>query len=123
MEQGNTIYSINIYFLLTYNTSFLCRYMMLILKEGEVYFFDRDNSCFQVEGLRFLYRKDLRKHLKDTLLDGEMVIDKVNELTIPRYLVYDVLKFSGNDLMTFPFYPDRLNCIRCDVTGKTSPKL
>lgn len=47
-----------------------------------------------------------------------MVIDKVNELTIPRYLVYDVLKFEGNDLMSYPFYPDRLNCIRVDVTGK-----
>lgn len=43
---------------------------MLILKEGDIYFFDRDNSCFQVEGLRFPYRKDLRRHLKNTLLDG-----------------------------------------------------
>lgn len=46
------------------------RYMMLVLKQDEVYFFDRDNSVFQVEGLRFPYRKDLGRHLIDTLLDG-----------------------------------------------------
>ena len=49
------------------------RYMMLIKQEGEVYFFDRDNSCFEVLGLRFLNKKDLTKHTKNTLLDG--VID------------------------------------------------
>ena len=46
------------------------RYMMLILQEGEVYFFDRDNSCFQVERLRFVHRKNLQQHLTNTLLDG-----------------------------------------------------
>lgn len=46
------------------------RYMMLILKEDEIFFFDRDNSCFQVEAMRFLCSEDLTKHLEDTLLDG-----------------------------------------------------
>lgn len=46
------------------------RYMMLILKEGEVYFFDRDNSVFQVEGLRFPLRSNLNEHLMNTLIDG-----------------------------------------------------
>lgn len=46
------------------------RYMMLILKENEIYFFDRDNSCFQVDGLRFPLRSNLREHLVDTLIDG-----------------------------------------------------
>lgn len=44
--------------------------MMLILKEGEIYFFDRDHSCFKVSDLRFPQRKDLSNHIKDTLLDG-----------------------------------------------------
>lgn len=44
--------------------------MMLILKQDEVYFLDRDNSVFQVEGIRFPYRKDLNRHLVNTLLDG-----------------------------------------------------
>lgn len=44
--------------------------MMLILKEGEVYFFDRDNSVFQVEGLRFPLRSNMNEHLMNTLIDG-----------------------------------------------------
>lgn len=46
------------------------RYMMLIDREDEIYFFDRDHNIFKVEGLRFVHRKDIRRHLKDTLLDG-----------------------------------------------------
>lgn len=44
--------------------------MMLILKQDEVYFLDRDNSVFQVDGIRFPHRKDLNRHLVNTLLDG-----------------------------------------------------
>lgn len=83
------------------------RYMMLVRRRGEVYFFDRDNSCFQVQGITFPRRKDLNDHLRDTVMDGEMVIDKVDGLTIPRYLVYDVVHFNGyvhmvkNDDITF----------------------
>lgn len=43
---------------------------MLILKKGEIYFFDRDNSCFQVNGLNFLNPKDFNKHISNTLVDG-----------------------------------------------------
>lgn len=46
------------------------RYMMLVLKEKEVYFFDRDHSCFQVQNMKFLQKKDLTKHITETLLDG-----------------------------------------------------
>lgn len=46
------------------------RYMMLIDGADEVYFFDRDHNVFKVSNLTFPYRKDLNKHLKDTLLDG-----------------------------------------------------
>lgn len=52
------------------------RYMMLILKEGEVYFFDRDNSVFQVEGLRFPLLSNLNEHLINTLIDGVSDITK-----------------------------------------------
>lgn len=50
----------------------LDRYMMYIQGENEIYFVDRDNSVFEVEGLKFLFRKNLDHHLKDTLLDGVM---------------------------------------------------
>lgn len=48
-------------------------YMMLIDGEDEVYFFDRDHNVFKVHGLTFPQRKDLGRHLKDTLLDGVSV--------------------------------------------------
>lgn len=43
---------------------------MLILQENEVYCVDRDNSIFQVDSLKFPHRKDPRRHLTNTLLDG-----------------------------------------------------
>lgn len=98
------------------------RYMMLILKENEVYFFDRDNSVFQVSGMRFPWREDIKKHIYDTLIDGEMVIDKVNGLSIPRYLVYDIICFNGTSYMEYEFFSEqlysRLKCIKENIIGK-----
>lgn len=79
------------------------RYMMLIDKENEVYFFDRDNSCFKVDRIHFLRRENLHQHLENTLLDGEMVIDKVNGHNIPRYLIYDIIKYENDDIGKMPF--------------------
>ncbi|PNF24935.1 mRNA-capping enzyme [Cryptotermes secundus] len=91
------------------------RYMMLILQEHEIYFIDRDNCAFQVSGLKFPHRKDLNRHLVNTLLDGEMVIDKVNGQDIPRYLAYDIIKFDGCDVGRSAFYPVRLGCIEKEI--------
>ncbi|CAG9784640.1 unnamed protein product [Diatraea saccharalis] len=93
------------------------RYMMLIDGEGEVYMLDRDNCVFKVFGLKFLYKKDLRKHLRNTLLDGEMVIDKVGDKEIPRYLCYDIIKFEGQDVGKMAFFPVRLNCIENEIVN------
>lgn len=93
------------------------RYMMLIQAEREIYLFDRDNCVFKVEGLRFLHQKDLRRHLVNTLLDGEMVIDKVDGVEIPRFLVYDIVKFEGKDVGKLAFYPVRLQCIENEIVG------
>jgi mRNA-capping enzyme len=73
------------------------RYMMLILQANEIYFFDRDNSCFKVDNLTFPHPQDLTKHLKNTLLDGEMVIDKFNGQNVPRYLVYDIVTYQNEN--------------------------
>lgn len=43
---------------------------MLILKQGEVYFIDRDNEAFKVDGMTFPYFKNIAEHLTYTLLDG-----------------------------------------------------
>lgn len=92
------------------------RYMMLIHQEREIYFFDRDNSCFKVEDdLTFPLSKDLTKHIKNTLLDGEMVIDTVKEngkvMKVPRYLVYDIVCYEKSDFSKKSF-EDRLIAIR-----------
>lgn len=73
------------------------RYMMLINGEDEIYFFDRDNSCFKVEGLTFL-RRDLQNHLKNTLVDGEMVIDRHAGQNTPRFLIYDIVTYEGENV-------------------------
>lgn len=44
--------------------------MMLINKRDEIYFFDRNNTCFQVENITFVKAGNLGQHLEDTLLDG-----------------------------------------------------
>lgn len=49
---------------------FHLRYMMLIDGTNEVFMIDRDNSVFHVSNLEFPFRKDLRMHLSNTLLDG-----------------------------------------------------
>lgn len=91
------------------------RYMMLIDGEDEVYFLDRDNYVFKVHGLKFLHKSDLTHHLKDTLLDGEMVIDKQNGIETPRYLCYDIIAFENEDIGKAEFYPTRLNYISEEI--------
>ncbi|XP_001602117.1 mRNA-capping enzyme-like [Nasonia vitripennis] len=91
------------------------RYMMMIQGDGQVYFADRDNSIFQVERLTFPHLKDSNRRLRDTLLDGEMVIDKVNGKEMPRYLAYDVIMFDGKDVSKLSFYPDRYTIIDREI--------
>lgn len=91
------------------------RYMLLIDGRNELYFLDRDNSVFHVKGVRFPHRKDFNQHLTNTLVDGEMVIDKVNGENIPRYLIYDIIKFEGHDVKVEPFYPVRYRCINDEL--------
>eukprot|EP00088_Acartia_fossae_P066623 TRINITY_DN8270_c0_g1_i2.p1 TRINITY_DN8270_c0_g1~~TRINITY_DN8270_c0_g1_i2.p1 ORF type:complete len:372 (-),score=51.81 TRINITY_DN8270_c0_g1_i2:117-1148(-) len=92
------------------------RYMMLIDGRDEIYFADRDNCIYKVQGLTFLHRKNPDKHLSDTLLDGEMVIDVVNGNKIPRYLAYDIIRFEGNEVGKVDF-GTRLICIDKEIVG------
>ncbi|KAJ8676876.1 hypothetical protein QAD02_012663 [Eretmocerus hayati] len=87
------------------------RYMMLVQGDGKIYFIDRDNSVFEVEGLSFLHVTDTTRKLKDTLLDGEMVIDKFEQKEYPRYLAYDVIMYDGRDVSKLSFYPERYEII------------
>ena len=93
------------------------RYMMMIQADGEIYFIDRDNSVFQVNGLTFPHPRDISRTIGDTLLDGEMVIDiqKDDGKQIPRYLIYDVIMYDGNDVSKLPFHPNRYQIIEREI--------
>ncbi|XP_026522331.1 mRNA-capping enzyme isoform X2 [Notechis scutatus] len=90
------------------------RYMMLIDGKNEVYMIDRDNSVFHVSNLEFPFRKDPRVHLENTLLDGEMIIDKVKGQVVPRYLIYDIIKFNAQPVGECDFNI-RLSCIEKEI--------
>lgn len=90
------------------------RYMMLIDGEDQIYFADRDNAVYRVQNLSFPYRKNLNEHLADTLLDGEMVIDKINGKSYPRFLVYDIVRFRNMEVGKTNL-ETRLMCIRKEI--------
>ncbi|XP_063975438.1 mRNA-capping enzyme [Diachasmimorpha longicaudata] len=93
------------------------RYMLLIQGDGELFFIDRNNSVFEIKGLSFPHPRDISRLLRDTLLDGEMVIDKDNGIEYPRYLAYDVIMYDGRDVSKHSFYPDRYTIIEKDIMG------
>lgn len=53
----------------------------MIQADGEIYFIDRDNSVFQVNGMTFPHPRDISRTLRDTLLDG-----------VSSYLFYKICK-------------------------------
>uniref|UniRef100_T1J962 mRNA guanylyltransferase n=1 Tax=Strigamia maritima TaxID=126957 RepID=T1J962_STRMM len=90
------------------------RYMMLIDGANEVYFLDRDNCVFQVSNLRFPRRKFPDEHVFGTLVDGEMVIDRVDGKALCNYLVYDIVKFENQEVGKTDF-DRRMFCIRKEL--------
>ncbi|XP_064483441.1 mRNA-capping enzyme-like [Ornithodoros turicata] len=90
------------------------RYMMLIDGEGEVYFVDRDNCVFRVSEVQFPRRKQPTAHIQDTLVDGEMIIDKADGRDVPRYLIYDIVRFEGKEVGKADFGV-RLLCIAREI--------
>ncbi|OWR45610.1 putative mRNA capping enzyme [Danaus plexippus plexippus] len=92
------------------------RYMMLIVDDDEVYMIDRDNCIFKVDNLKFPHNTKPR-HLRKTLLDGEMVIDKVDGREKPRYLIYDIIRFEDTNVGREHFYPVRLHCIEVEIVN------
>ncbi|BFZ11352.1 hypothetical protein BsWGS_14391 [Bradybaena similaris] len=96
--------------------------MMLVDGKDEVYMIDRDNCVFHVPNLNFFKRKNLAAYLAETLLDGELIIDKVDGQDIPRYLVYDIIKFEGLDVGKTDF-DRRLLCIEKEIVGPRNTKI
>ncbi|MFH4980636.1 hypothetical protein AB6A40_007345 [Gnathostoma spinigerum] len=96
------------------------RYMVLINGENQVYAFDRDNSVFRIPDVSFPHRKENR-HIRDTLVDAEMIIDRINDDSgvtkdVPRLLIYDIIKFEGQNVGDCDFRT-RLLCIRKEIIG------
>lgn len=67
------VYFVHVY--LVYKQCYLdFRYMALVDGPNEVFMVDRDNTVFHIPGLNFRQRKDLKLHLRDTLLDGVSIL-------------------------------------------------
>ncbi|XP_068199269.1 mRNA-capping enzyme [Antennarius striatus] len=98
------------------------RYMMLINGENEVFMIDRDNSIFHIANLEFPFRKNPCVHLTNTLMDGEMIIDKVDGQPVPRYLIYDIIKYNGQPVGHCDFNI-RLFCIEKEIISPRMEKM
>ncbi|WVZ78759.1 hypothetical protein U9M48_026415 [Paspalum notatum var. saurae] len=78
------------------------RYMMLIMRDGS-YLIDR-NFCFRRIQMRFP-RKNLEGLHEMTLIDGEMVVDKIPGSKLRRrYLAYDLMAIDSVSKTKMPFY-------------------
>ena len=88
------------------------RFMLLIQRES-AYLTDRDFRIFHIPHLHFP-RKGLHDLHSDTLIDGELVIDRVDEKTVkPRFLMYDLVTLNG---VAMPAdYAKRLEILREEV--------
>ncbi|EFO19544.1 hypothetical protein LOAG_08948 [Loa loa] len=94
------------------------RYMVLIDDEDSIYAFDRNNHVFKISCITFPHKKEFR-HIQNTLLDCEMIIEKVKGeagdiIDVPRLLIYDIIKFEGQNVGECDF-TTRLSCIREDI--------
>ncbi|UJR12231.1 hypothetical protein I4U23_016408 [Adineta vaga] len=86
------------------------RYMMLIEEENKVYMLNQGKDLFSVDEIRFPYDADNTTHLKDTLVDGEVVCDKINGSNEASFFINDIIIYNGTDVTAYSF-PDRLKLI------------
>lgn len=78
------------------------RYMMLITTHG-CYLIDR-NFCFRRIQMRFPMKNMNEGFHHLTLLDGEMIIDKLPDSGLKRrYLIYDLVAISSRSVVKLPF--------------------
>ncbi|KNZ49277.1 mRNA guanylyltransferase [Puccinia sorghi] len=87
------------------------RVMVLIVVKGtpqgptqEVYFIDRKDEFFLIENITFPHYENPNRLLKDTVVDGELVIDvdpKTGHQQL-RFLAFDCIVWEANNLMMRP---------------------
>lgn len=86
------------------------RYMMLIEGEDTVYMLDQGDKLLTVAHIRFPRDMECRNHLKNTLVDGELVIDCVDGSNKPSFLINDIIIYNDEDVSKKPL-PYRLKLI------------
>ena len=79
------------------------RYMMLIEDEDKVYMLDQGDNVFTIDHIQFPCDVEYTRHLKNTLVDGELVIDNVDGLDKPRCLINDIIIYNGQNVSAKPF--------------------
>ncbi|CAF0947815.1 unnamed protein product [Didymodactylos carnosus] len=79
------------------------RYMMLIEEKDKVYMLDQGDNVFAIDHIQFPCNAEYTSHLKDTLVDGELVIDNVDGSDKLRYLINDIITYNGRNVSTKPF--------------------
>ncbi|WOK94206.1 mRNA-capping enzyme [Canna indica] len=78
------------------------RYMMFVTNTG-CYLIDR-NFCFRRVQMRFPLRNASDGFHNGTLIDGEMIIDKIPDVGFKRrYLAYDLVALNNTSVMKLPF--------------------
>ncbi|THU60162.1 hypothetical protein C4D60_Mb07t09720 [Musa balbisiana] len=78
------------------------RYMMFITNTG-CYLIDR-NFCFRRVQMRFPLKNPAEGFHSGTLIDGEMIIDKIPDAGLKRrYLAYDLVALNHHSVIKLPF--------------------
>ncbi|PQE32274.1 hypothetical protein CJF32_00001016 [Rutstroemia sp. NJR-2017a WRK4] len=82
------------------------RYLLYLTSDGNDechYLIDRRNNYWYIPkgALHFPIPRNVAEFHRDTLIDGELVIDKLpNGQVQPKYLVFDCMVLDGNSLMS-----------------------
>jgi mRNA-capping enzyme len=86
------------------------RYMMLIENEDTVYMLDQGDKLSTIDRIRLPRDAECTSYLKNTLVDGELVIDNIDGSNKPCFLINDIIIYNGQDVRKKPFL-DRLKLI------------
>ncbi|KAF9995067.1 Dcp1p-Dcp2p decapping enzyme complex alpha subunit [Modicella reniformis] len=83
----------------------------------QVYLVDRKNKFSYVPQLRFPVANEQRSYHNDTIVDGELVIDRELDGTlVTRYLAFDLLAYGGQSIIAKPL-TSRLARLQCEVVS------
>ena len=93
------------------------RYMLYIQDRGSVYLIRRDGKVFPIPEITFPSRKtNDTNHVKETLLDCEMVVEtKQHNVERAYLLIYDLVAFGGDTQFGQMTHSERMKILKCDI--------